>query len=378
MIKVGITGHSGFIGTHLYNFLGQQDNIRRVLFKKDDFENKVQLNKLVKSCDAIVHLAGMNRHGDSQFIYDTNTKLVKNLIEACETTNSKPHIIFSSSTQEKEDNFYGKSKHDGRLLFNQWAKRNKGKFTGLIIPNVFGPFGKPFYNSFIATFCYQLANGEQPEIQKDSNVKLIYVGDLIKIIHEQIQLFYHEKSDASSTCNIKIKHTSEISVSKTLGLLGSFKKNYFDKGIIPNLDNNFEKNLFNTYLCYLDHKTFFPFYLTKYTDERGSFVETAKFKCGGQVSFSTTAPGITRGNHFHTRKAERFAVIKGEAIIELRRIGTPDILSFKLNGESPSFVDMPIWHTHNIKNVGKDELYTVFWINEEYDQDDPDTFYEEV
>ncbi len=378
MIRIGITGQSGFIGTHLHNYLGQQDSIKHVSFKKEDFESQFQLFDFVKSCDVIVHLAGMNRHGDPQLIYDTNIKLVKNLIKACERTNSKPHIIFSSSTQEDQDNLYGKSKYDGRALFKEWANRNNAKFTGLIIPNVFGPFGKPFYNSFIATFCHQLANGEQPEIQKDGKVKLIYVGDLIKIIYEHICSVYYKKSDATSTYNLKIEHTSEDFVSEILSLLESINKQYFENGIIPNLDNNFEKNLFNTYLCYLNHESFFPFPLTKYTDNRGSFIETVKFNSGGQVSFSTTAPGITRGNHYHTRKAERFAVIKGKALIELRKIGTSDLLSFKLDGEAPSFVDMPIWYTHKIKNIGKDELYTIFWINEEYDQNDPDTFFMEV
>ena len=378
MIKIGITGQSGFIGTHLYNYLGQQDSIKRVPFKRDDFQKKIQLNKFVKSCDVIVHLAGMNRHRDSQLIYDTNIKLVKDLITSCEKTKSKPHIIFSSSTQEKQDNLYGKSKHDGRILFEEWAKKNNGKFTGLIIPNVFGPFGRPYYNSFIATFCHQLAHGEEPEIQKDGKINLIFIGDLIKKIYEYITLVKLKKSNLIKAGTLEIEHTSETIVSEALSLLKGYKENYFEKGTIPDLDNNFEKNLFNTYLCYLNHKSFFPYYLTKYSDDRGSFIETVKFNSGGQVSFSTTAPGITRGNHYHTRKAERFAVIKGKALIKLRRIGTSDILSFNLDGDEPSFVDMPIWYTHNIKNIGKEDLYTIFWINEEYNQNDPDTFFEEV
>ena len=137
-------------------------------------------------------------------------------------------------------------------------------------------------------------------------------------------------------------------------------------------------NLFNTFRSYIKHETFFPFYLTKNTDERGSFVETIKLQIGGQVSFSTTKPGITRGNHFHTRKIERFAVIKGKALIEIRKIGTDEIFSFELNGDKPSFVDMPIWYTHNITNIGNEELYTIFWINEFFNAEDADTFFEKV
>ena len=378
MIKIGITGQAGFIGTHLYNYLGLHENVARVFFENDYFQQKTKLNNFVKSCDVIVHLAAMNRHGDSQVIYDTNIKLVRQLITACETTKSLPHILFSSSTQEEQDNLYGKSKYDGRILVEEWAIRNNAKFTGLIIPNVFGPFGNPYYNSFIATFCHQLTHGEQPEIQTDGIVKLIYVGELVEEIHKHITSMQLKKSVETLINSIKVEHTSENRVSTTLNLLKSYKENYFEKGVIPNLDNSFEKNLFNTFLCYVNHQSFFPFHLTKYTDNRGSFVETVKLNSGGQVSFSTTAPGITRGNHYHTRKAERFAVIKGKAMIELRRIGTEDVLRFKLNGESPSFVDMPIWYTHNITNIGQDELFTIFWINEEYNQNDPDTFFEEV
>lgn len=384
-ITIGITGQTGFVGTHLYNFLGLQENVERVPFKDEYFQNIEQLLTFVKSCDVIVHLAAMNRHGDPQVIYDTNISLVKKLTTACELADVKPHILFSSSTQEERDNLYGKSKLDGRKLLEVWAERNRAKFTGFIIPNVFGPFGNPYYNSFIATFCHQLTHGEQPKIDVDGEVKLIYVGELVKEIAGRIldvrsavsgqRLVESRKLKAES---YKIPHTSENKVSRVLSLLESYKSNYFEKGIIPNLDNEFEKNLFNTFICYIDHKSFFPFYLTKHSDDRGSFIETVKLNSGGQVSFSTTVPGITRGNHFHTRKAERFAVIKGKAKIELRKIGTSEVFSFELDGDKPSFVDMPIWFTHNIMNIGTEELYTIFWINEHYNPDDGDTYFEKV
>ena len=177
---------------------------------------------------------------------------------------------------------------------------------------------------------------------------------------------------------IKLQHTTEVSVSRILQLLETYKTHYFQKGEMPALDTSFHRNLYNTFLCYIEHSTFFPFKLKLNTDERGSFVETIKLSSGGQVSFSTTVPGITRGNHFHTRKAERFAVIKGKARIDLRRIGTDKLLSFELDGKEPSFVDMPVWYTHNITNIGDEELYTIFWISEHFDANDPDTFFEKV
>ncbi len=379
MIKVGITGQSGFVGTHLYNTLGLlPDKFERVPFEDNFFGNETKLKSFVQQCDAIVHLAAMNRHNDPKVIYETNIQLVKQLIKACEETNSTPHILFSSSTQEERDNPYGKSKKEGRKLLENWAMQNHARFTGFIIPNVFGSFGNPYYNSFIATFCHQLTHNEQPKIDTDGTVKLIYVGELVAEIIDQIICMTNEADSDAIVNEIPIKHTSENKVSEVLELLEGFKANYFKDGIFPNLNNPFERNLFNTFLTYIDHNAFFPFYLKQNTDDRGSFVETVKLNSGGQVSFSTTKPDITRGNHFHTRKAERFAVIKGKARIELRRIGTNEVLSFELDGEKPSFVDMPIWYTHNITNIGDQDLYTIFWISEFFDPENPDTFYETV
>jgi len=305
-------------------------------------------------------------------IYETNIRLVKQLISAIENTGSTPHVLFSSSTQEERDNLYGRSKKEGRELFGAWAERNNGSFTGLIIPNVFGPFGNPYYNSVIATFCYQLTHNEHPKIEIDGELKLIYAGELVNVIIDQI---INLKSPIQT---IQVPHTTEIKVSFLLQKLTEYRDYYFDKGTIPNLNDPFDRNLFNTFLCFIDHQSFFPFKLKKNTDDRGSFVETVKLNSGGQVSFSNTKAGITRGNHFHTRKAERFAVIKGKARIQLRKIGTDQVLSFELDGEYPSFVDMPVWYTHNITNVGQEDLYTIFWINEFFDLSDPDTFFEKV
>ena len=335
------------------------------------FEHQAKLESFVHQCDAIVHLAALNRHNDQQAIYDTNIELVRKLIFAMESTGSRPHVLFSSSTQEERDNVFGKSKREGRKLLAEWAARSGGVFTGMVIPNVFGPFGNPYYNSVVATFSHQLTHNEQPRVDVDAQLKLIYVGDLAKIIYYLIE-------NKIADDEFRISPTDEALVTEILTLLQSFKALYFEKGIIPDLKDPFERNLFNTFVCYIDHERYFPFKLKLNTDERGSFVETVKLHSGGQVSFSTTKPGITRGNHFHTRKAERFAVIKGKARIQIRRIGKGKITSFELDGNAPSYVDMPVWHTHNITNTGEDDLYTIFWINESYDPADPDTFFEQV
>ncbi len=372
MKKIGITGQNGFVGNHLYNTLGlSPDDFERIEFRKDFFEDSNQLDAFVEQCDVIVHLAAMNRHESQEFIYETNIELVKRLTASLERTSSTAHVFFSSSSQEEKDNLYGKSKKEGRQILTNWAKNNNGKFTGLLIPNVFGPFGKPNYNSFIATFCYKITHGETPKIDNDSEVKLIYVGELVQEIINQIKM-------AESNDFLEIKYTSTNKVSEVLAKLNYFKTTYLDKNEVPELDTTFDFNLFNTFRCYFDLKNHYPVKFTQNIDPRGTFVEVIRLGMGGQVSYSTTIPGITRGNHYHTRKIERFAVIKGKALIQLRKIGTQEVLDYYLDGENSAFVDMPIWYTHNIKNIGKDELFTIFWINEPYNPEDADTYFENV
>ncbi len=372
MKKVVITGQSGFMGTHLFNYLKYiRNDFELIPFEDKFFEDQKILNDICSNADFIIHLAALNRHNDPNEIYKINVELVKRIINGCESVNSKPHIIFSSSTQEDKNNVYGKSKKEGRKLFVEWAKKNNSKFTGLIIPNVFGPFGNPFYNSVIATFSYQLTHNEKPKVDIDSNMKLIYVSELVSEIYNIIK-------NNKINSELKLEHTFEIKVSALLEQLLKYKEQYLERGIFPEIKNNFERNLFNTFRSYIDHSSFFPFKLQQHIDDRGIFVETTKTNIGGQISFSVTKSNITRGNHFHTRKIERFVVIKGKAKIEIRRIGTNNILSFELDGNEPSLVDMPTWYTHNITNIGNEDLLTIFWINEFYDQKDPDTYYELV
>jgi UDP-2-acetamido-2,6-beta-L-arabino-hexul-4-ose reductase len=372
MIHIGITGKQGFLGSHLYNTLRlEQKKFTIIDFKREWFNDSLSMDEFVQKCDVIVHLAALNRHKDSTVMYDTNISLVKELINSFNRTNHKPHIIFSSSSQEDRDNLYGKSKRDGRELFSAFAKAKQASFTGMIIPNVFGPFGDPYYNSVVATFAHQVAQNETPKIEVNGDLKLIYVNELISVIIEQIV----NKSDNHL---MVVNHTATSKVSELLDKLINYKNVYQDNGEIPVLKTSFDYNLFNTFRCYMDIRNHFPVKFTQHKDDRGAFVEIIRLGIGGQVSFSTTAPGITRGNHYHTRKIERFAVIKGKALIQLRKIGTDEVLDYYLDGEEPSYVDMPIWYTHNIKNIGDDVLYTNFWINEAYDPLNADTHIQNV
>ena len=226
MIKVGITGQSGFVGTHLYNTLGlYPGEFERVPFEDDYFVDVERLKTFVKSCDVIVHLAAVNRHTDVHVLYETNMRLVKQLIEAMEATNSRPYVLFSSSIQEERDNEYGRSKSDGRKLLEEWAVRKGASFTGMVVPNVFGPFGKPNYNSFIATFGYKLTHGDSPTVLQDNEVNLIYVGSLCRHICDKIREMggrtvpsLVERDDVA--CDFEMK------VSEVLGLFENFKKLY--------------------------------------------------------------------------------------------------------------------------------------------------------
>ena len=367
--KIGITGESGFIGQHLKRTLSlSPDKFELIPFQKSFFQNEKELVAWVEKCDVIYHLAAMNRHESEEVLFDTNINLVDSLIGALKMSQTKPQVIFSSSSQEFEENFYGNSKKLGRTRLEDWGKSVGAIVQGLIIPNVFGPFGKPFYNSFIATFCHLIANGQVPEIHVDKTVSLIYVQELVE---KMIELIGQENSGEK----VEVQATSEMKVSAVLEKLRHYSEVYQLNGNIPSLTNSFEINLFNTFRSFIDLSTFFPKKLTPHADSRGAFVEIVRLGIGGQVSFSTTFPGITRGNHFHTRKIERFAVIKGKAEIALRRMDEDEVFRYRLSGEEPSFVDMPIWYTHNITNIGEEELYTLFWINEPFDPANPDTYF---
>ena len=371
-MKIGITGQNGFIGYHLSQTLKYKfGKYVLVPFQRSFFEDSELLNSFVSSCDVIIHLAGINRADSNEEVYSSNIQINTALNDALLSMKFKGHLIFASSSQEDSASLYGKAKKESRIFLEQTTNELGGKFTGLIIPNVFGAFCKPNYNSFAATFCDKIIKGQAPEIIKDASIPLIYVGNLVEQILDIIQ-FQNE---------IKLKRIEsdiEVKVSEVLILLNYFKDSYFKRNTIPAFNNSFELQLFNTFRSYIDLNKTYPIALKKHSDERGFFSEIIKTEIGGQFSYSTTLPGVTRGNHFHTRKIERFIVIQGKAKISLRKIGSDKVYDYLLDGDKPSYVDMPVWYTHNITNIGKIPLITSFWINEPYNSEDADTYFENV
>jgi len=368
--KIGITGIAGFVGSHLRDRLARENVFEILPYEDSYYDNPANLSAFVKNADIIVHLAGVNRD-EPQVVYEKNIVLMEKLLAAVDASGNTPYILFSSSTQIERDNEYGRGKKRAMELLEQWSRGKSAPAVSMVIPNVFGDGGRPFYNSVVATFCYQLTHGQDPTIQQDGLMTMIYIKDLVEEIWRLIQTLpagYHVEH---------IQPRAEIKVSAILALLNKYKENFYGSGMVPAIKSEFERDLYNTFITYMDAADW-ERHLKLNTDVRGSFVEVFKLENGGQVSFSTTRPRITRGNHYHVRKNEKFCVVSGQASIKLRRIGTDKVIEYRVSGDKPSWVEMPIYHTHNITNVGKSELVTLFWINEHFDPSDPDTFFEEV
>ncbi|MBI9017246.1 MAG: NAD-dependent epimerase/dehydratase family protein [Phycisphaerae bacterium] len=370
MMKIGITGLAGFVGSHLRDRLSREKDIEVLPFEDSFYDNPQQFIDFAGQADVIVHLAGVNRD-EPEVIYNKNIELMQKLLDFCDQAGNKPFILFSSSTQIERDNEYGRGKKRAMELLEQWVGDNDAAAVSMVVPNVFGDNGRPFYNSVVATFCYQVTHGEEPTIQNDGQMTMIYINDLVEDIFSLI------KQQKKGYAIEYIQPRVEIKVSEVLALLQKFQAGYAKEGMVPAVNNDFERDLYNCFITYMDAADW-QRNLKLNSDDRGCFIEVFKLEKGGQVSFSTTKPGITRGNHYHVRKNEKFCVISGDASIKLRRIGTDKVIEYKVSGSQPAWVEMPIYYTHNITNIGNTELVTLFWINEHFNPDDPDTFFEPV
>ena len=366
MKRIGITGATGLLGWHLHSFLRCQKDVAVITAGRPEFESKEALARFVSSCDAIAHLAGMNR-GDENEVARVNISLTEALIRACAIARSTPHIVFSSSTHIYRNTCYARSKTTCTELLKAWASENHAKFMNLILPNIFGESGKPFHNSVVSTFCYQLANDQEPKIIEDKEIEILHAQhvarEMFSIIMESRdgEVAIRGRRMAVSQLLSKLRHLADL----------------YNKQIIPDIRASEELDLFNTYRAYLFPQKY-PMRLVVKKDVRGSLFEAVKGLQGGQTFISTTEPGQTRGNHYHTLKVERFLVIKGRALIRIRKLCTNEIREFAVKGEAPAYIDIPTLHTHNITNTGSGELLTLFWASEIFDSNNPDTYQETV
>lgn len=362
---VGITGSEGLLGWHLRSYLYSRGVTVKTAVR-GTFSDRTALAEFVNQSDVIVHFAGMNR-GEETEVADTNMALVKSLISACEKAGKKPFVIFASSTQIYKDTAYGRSKKACSERFSAWAEKAGAKFCNLILPNVFGEGGKPFYNSAVSTFCHQIANGLEPKIIVDQEIELVHAQEVAARILAVIE--------AGQGGEITVKGTPvmvSVLLQKIRGLAGTYKQ-----GLMPGLETRLDFNLFNTYRSYLFPKHY-PVALEEHKDERGTLFEAVKSLAGGLAFISRTKPGITRGDHFHLNKIERFLVLNGKARIRIRRLFQTEISGFEVAGTRPQYIDIPTLHTHSISNVGNEDLITLFWAHGAFDPDNPDTFKEKV
>lgn len=364
-MKIGITGSQGLLGWHLSCYLRSRQ-IEIVRADRSTFATHEALLKFVESVDVIAHFAGMNR-GDESEVARTNIELCQNLAEACYKSKKKIHLIFSSSNHIYRGTVYGRSKAECTEIFKNWSRDTESPFTNLVLPNIFGEGGKPFYNSAVSTFCHQLARQESPEIHKDAELEFIHAGQVAKLVWDVIQ---------TGQTGELIPSGQKLRVSALLARLKEMDQSY-RAGVLPRLGSDFELDLFNTYRHYL-FPSFYPSLLKQHVDARGYLFEAFKGFGESQVFISSTEPGVTRGNHFHLRKIERFCVIQGSAKIELRKIFSDEVYEFVVKGESPCFLDIPTLYTHSIRNTGSEKLLTLFWANEIFNPNSPDTYAEGV
>jgi len=368
--NIVVTGSDGFIGGHLLRKMMQEDGIEPVPCDRETFQSSSQLGQIISQASVVLHFAGVNR-GSEEEVATTNKQLAAQLISAIRESGGSPHVIFASTTQRDNNSPYGQSKRAAENLLIDAGKELGFPVTVLVIPNVFGPGCRPFYNSVVATFCHQLAVGETPEIIEDREVEFVSVYDLATSVTQHIQ------RPANGIQFIFIPFTAVLNVSEVLERLSRYHDLYFHKNVVPDISNPLDASLYATFLSHirLDAHRHRP---TIHTDERGRLFEIIKLNNGGQIFFSTTRPGVVRGNHYHTRKIEWFCVLKGNAVIRLRRIGHGQIREFYVSGEQPEFISIPVLHSHSIENVGDEELLTMFWCSEIFDAADPDTIYEKV
>lgn len=361
--RVAITGGYGFLGWHLACRLRALTGVDAVRLGRADFADPVGLAARLADIDLVYHVAGVNRAESEEAVEAGNVALAKSLATALR---DRPvHIVYANSIQCEADNPYGRGKREAARILAKLP----GTMADVVLPNLFGEHGRPAYNSFVATFCDAIASGRAPTVTSDRAVPLLHAQRAAQAL-----------IDAAATReNAHVLPEGEPKlVSEVLAMLEGFHQTYGRGGEFPDLSSNFATDLFNTYRSYLfpDNLPFFP---QGHADSRGLLFEAVRSHGGqGQSYVSTTVPGATRGEHYHLNKVERFFVVKGEAEVQLRRLLSDEVVTFRVSGERPAIIDMPTLWVHNIKNVGHSEVITMFWSDQLLDPQNPDQYPERV
>lgn len=382
-MKILVTGSNGFVGKNLketlYNVRDGKDRTRDLSLDLEVLEYDIEtdpalLDVYTKECDFVFHLAGVNRPENESEFMEGNFGFTSLLLDSLKKNGNKAPILITSSIQAALDNPYGRSKKAGEDLMFAYGKAEGVKTLVYRLPNVFGKWCRPNYNSAVATFCHNIANN-LPITVNDRNhmMTLVYIDD---VVDELINALSGSENCDGEFCKVPVEH--KITLGEIADLLYSFRESRTTLNIPISKDGSFEKKLYATYLSYLPTEKFA--YKPKMNiDARGSFTELLKSANAGQVSVNVSKPGITKGQHWHNTKNEKFIVVKGHGLIELRQIGTDKIVRYEVSGDDITIVDMIPGYTHNIINLSETEdLVTVMWCNECFDPKRPDTYFEEV
>ena len=384
-----ITGAKGFVGKNLVenlkNIRDGKDRVHKLpsdleIFEYDIDNTEVELEEFCKKADFVFNLAGVNRPKDNSEFMKGNFGFGEKLLNLLKKYKNNCPVMLSSSVQATLEgryagSEYGKSKLAGEELFKNYGKETGARVLIYRFPNLFGKWCRPNYNSVVATFCNNIANNLPIQVNdRKTELDLVYIDDLVEELLRAVN--GNETKDEKGYCYVPEVH--HVTLGEIVDLLYEFKesrKNLF----IPNMtEGSFSKKLYSTYLSYLDPKDF-SYSLKINEDNRGSFTEIVKSLDRGQVSINISRPGITKGQHWHNTKNEKFLVVAGEGIIQLRKIGTDEIVEYKVSGKEMTVVDMIPGYTHNIINTSKTEnLVTVMWCNECFNPEKPDTYFEEV
>lgn len=369
-MKILVTGAMGFVGKNLTTELknrGYDD-----VFCYDVNSNEEDLEKYTKECEFVFHLAGINRPKDQKEFMEGNFGFTSVLLEKLKKYGNKAPILVSSSIQASLSNPYGESKKAGEDLIFAYGKENGVKTLVYRLPNVFGKWCRPNYNSAVATFCHNIAN-DLPITVNDPEVvmNLVYIDD---VVNEFINALEGKETKNGDYCCVPVVHT--VKLGEIAEMIKGLKKSRENLDV-PDQGDEFSKKLYATYLSYLP-KNDFSYPLNMHVDQRGSFTEFLKTKNYGQVSVNVAKPGIVKGNHYHHTKNEKFLVVSGKASIKFRKPNEEEIIEYIVSEDKLEVVDIPTGYTHSIENIGETDLVTVMWANESFDPDKPDTYFLEV